>query len=41
VSGSAALDALAAEVAGGGLDPFAAADRLRAAATSADGVDGG
>ena len=44
VSGSVALDALAAEVAGGELDPFAAADRLRAAATSAsaaDGVDGG
>ncbi len=44
VAGSAALDALAAEVAGGELDPFAAADRLRAAATSAsaaDGVDGG
>ena len=34
VSGSAALDALAAAVAGGELDPFAAADRLRAAATS-------
>ncbi len=32
VSGSAALDALAEEVAGGGLDPFSAADRLREAA---------
>ena len=45
VSGSAALDALAAAVAGGELDPFAAADRLRAAATSVSPavgeVDGG
>jgi LAO/AO transport system kinase len=32
VSGSAALDRLAGEVAAGGLDPFAAADRLREAA---------
>jgi LAO/AO transport system kinase len=32
VSGSVALDALADEVAGGALDPFAAADRLREAA---------
>lgn len=36
VAGSAALDQLAEEVAGGALDPFAAADRLRGAA-----VDGG
>jgi LAO/AO transport system kinase len=44
VSGSAALDALAAQVAGGELDPFAAADRLRAAAVmdeATNGVDGG
>ncbi|MEJ2868712.1 methylmalonyl Co-A mutase-associated GTPase MeaB [Actinomycetospora sp. OC33-EN08] len=40
VSGSAALDALAGEVAEGGLDPFAAADRLRAAAGSGE-ADGG
>jgi LAO/AO transport system kinase len=32
VSGSAALDSLAAEVAGGDLDPFTAAERLRSAA---------
>jgi LAO/AO transport system kinase len=37
VSGSAALDTLAGEVATGGLDPFVAADRLRSAAE----VDGG
>ncbi|WP_433799574.1 methylmalonyl Co-A mutase-associated GTPase MeaB [Actinomycetospora sp. CA-084318] len=37
VSGSAALDTLAAGVAAGDLDPFAAADRLRSAAE----VDGG
>ena len=36
VSGSAALDSLAGEVAAGDLDPFAAADRLREAAVDED-----
>jgi hypothetical protein len=41
VRGSAALDALAGRVAGGGLDPYAAADELVGSLAGTGGEDSG